>query len=341
MSTAALVSVPAPVFDHLDRLTDEHGLFEHAEFDAPRPEHGYCVDDVARGLVVTTLEPDSAVARRLSAFYLDFVLAALTSDGRCRNRMDAGGRWHDDAGTEDCWGRALWALGVTAVHGHLPRHRERALAGFRSAARLRPMSTMSHVFAVLGAGELALVRPREQAARDLLTGLAGALGPVGSAPDWPWHEPRLRYGNGSVAHALIVAGHALGDDGLRDRGLALLDFLLTLETRDGHLSVTPVLGRGPAETGPAFDQQPIEVAALAGACAAAHRATGDPRYVAAIDTCWRWFLGDNDSATPMLDARTGAGYDGLQADGRNLNQGAESTLAMLATAQYARAHGPA
>jgi hypothetical protein len=38
----------------------------------------------------------------------------------------------------------------------------------------------------------------------------------------------------------------------------------------------------------------------------------------------------------MLDAATGAGYDGLEAGGHNLNQGAESTLAMLSTAQHAR-----
>ena len=37
----------------------------------------------------------------------------------------------------------------------------------------------------------------------------------------------------------------------------------------------------------------------------------------------------------MFDPGTGAGYDGLERHGRNLNQGAESTLAMLATAQQA------
>ena len=38
----------------------------------------------------------------------------------------------------------------------------------------------------------------------------------------------------------------------------------------------------------------------------------------------------------MFDPQTGGGYDGLERHGRNLNQGAESTLAMLATAQQAR-----
>jgi hypothetical protein len=37
----------------------------------------------------------------------------------------------------------------------------------------------------------------------------------------------------------------------------------------------------------------------------------------------------------MFDPGTGGGYDGLERHGRNENQGAESTLAMLSTAQQA------
>ena len=39
----------------------------------------------------------------------------------------------------------------------------------------------------------------------------------------------------------------------------------------------------------------------------------------------------------MWDPETGGGYDGLHADGANLNQGAESTLALISTLQHARA----
>ena len=138
-----------------------------------------------------------------------------------------------------------------------------------------------------------------------------------------------------MAEALILAGHVLVDPVALRRGLELLDFLLTTETRDGHLSVTPVGGRGPEETGPAFDQQPIEVAALADACARAFAITGDERWSAGVELSLGWFLGDNDSSTPMVDLGTGAGYDGLEADGRNDNRGAESTLAAISTLQQA------
>ena len=50
----------------------------------------------------------------------------------------------------------------------------------------------------------------------------------------------------------------------------------------------------------------------------------------------RWFLGENDIGAPMYDPVTGGGYDGLTATGPNLNQGAESTIALLTTLQQAR-----
>jgi hypothetical protein len=113
-----------------------------------------------------------------------------------------------------------------------------------------------------------------------------------------------------------------------------LAWLLDHETNDGHLSVTPVGGSGPGDPRPAFDQQPIEVAALADACARAAAHVKDDRWSAGIDAAVAWFLGDNDAHTAMFDPDTGGGYDGLSADGPNLNQGAESTLALISTLQH-------
>ena len=48
---------PDAPFRHLQRLTDQVGLIEHAEGIVPRHENGYCADDVARGLVVVCREP--------------------------------------------------------------------------------------------------------------------------------------------------------------------------------------------------------------------------------------------------------------------------------------------
>jgi hypothetical protein len=331
-----------PVFDHLAALTDDHGLFEHALLAVPRREHGYCVDDVARGLVVTCREPAPApVVARLREHYLSFVLDAVSDDGRCHNRMGADGRWSDDAALGDWWGRAAWGLGVAAARSPGVGARARALVGFRILAQQRSPSSRSMTFAALGAGELLRARPDEPSARTLLQDLvadvdAAATSAASRDQAWAWPEPRLRYANGSVVEALLLAGEGLSEVTVVARGLELLEFLMRVEVRDGHLSVTPVLGRGPDDLTAGFDQQPIEVAAIADACATAYRITTDPRWLVGINLATRWFLGENDSMTPMYDPVSGGGYDGLEPNGPNMNQGAESTLAMLSTLQHAQ-----
>jgi hypothetical protein len=329
--------VAGPVFDHLHRMSDGRGLFEHALHSEPRPEHGYCLDDVARALVVVCREPyPSPQLQLLGRRLLGFTVSAVHADGSCHNRMNTAGDWTDRPALGDWWGRALWGLGVAAVHAPTPAMRGRALLGFRTAARCRSPHPRAMAYAALGAGELLLARPDELAARQLLLDTVAALGGVAADPAWPWPEPRLTYGNGTIVEALLVAGAALPDRVAQARGLHLLDFLLRTETRHGHLSVTPVGGRGPSDAGPGFDQQPIEVAAIGAACARAYESTDEPRWLDGLQLAWAWFLGDNDASTPMFDPSTGAGYDGLQRHGRNLNQGAESTLAALATAQLAQ-----
>jgi hypothetical protein len=154
---------------------------------------------------------------------------------------------------------------------------------------------------------------------------------------WPWPELRLSYANALLPDALLAVGAALDAPSLVADGLGLLGWLLDRQTRDGHLSVVPVGGRGPAEAGPGFDQQPIEVAALAQACARAYQIAGRRRWAEGVELAVSWFLGANDTGVPLLDPETGGGFDGLHQDRRNDNQGAESTLALLTTLQQARA----
>jgi hypothetical protein len=159
---------------------------------------------------------------------------------------------------------------------------------------------------------------------------------VAADPSWPWPEPRLSYANAAVAEALIIAGHELGRDQVLDDGLLLLRWLLDRQVVDGHLSVVPVGGAGPDDAPPAFDQQPIELAALADACARAESVTGDAAWRRGVDLAIDWFAGVNDLGVAMSDPVTGGGFDGLTPNGPNLNQGAESTLALITTLQHRR-----
>lgn len=335
MAAGTLQRLAAPVYSHLLSLSDAVGVFEHAEGDVPRPEHGYCVDDVARALIVAAREPDGRLDA-LASTSLQFLAGAIDSNGRSHNRMSVAGEWTDEPDVGDWWGRSAWALGTAAARH--PALRWSARAHFMQLCVTRSTHVRSMSFAALGAAELVLAGDRDRRLVYLLLDALDII-PEPGAETWPWPEPRLRYGNGSLVEAVIAAGAALENRAVLDRGLALLDTLLDLETRNGHLSVTGTAGRGPDDTGPQFDQQPIEVAAIADAAARAHDITGDPRWLRAVGLAWAWFLGDNDSVTPMLDPATGAGYDGLEPGGRNDNRGAESTLAALSTWQQAHRLG--
>lgn len=331
------MSYLSPPFSHLRHLTDEGGLYEHARGVMPRREHGYCLDDVARALVVVSreTEPDRT-HDDLREQYLSFVLAAQTDDGRFRNRRDTDLSWQDEPSVEDCWGRGLWGLGA-AVSGHdEPGQGDSALPAFERGARWRSPHSRAMAFAALGAAEVLSVLPEHSGARELITAAARMIGGPETGDGWLWPEPRLTYANAVLPEALLAAGAALDAPSLVADGLRLLGWLLDAQTLDGHLSVVPVGGLGPADTIPGFDQQPIEIAALADACGRAYALTGDQCWADGIDLAASWFLGSNDAGTPMYDPDSGGGCDGLERHGRNENQGAESTLALVSTMQQAR-----
>jgi hypothetical protein len=338
---------PGLCFDHLTRLTTPLGLYEHALGDTPRTEHAYCVDDVARALVVTARVPDpSAEVRALTAGYLDFVLSALRPDGYFHNRRRLDGTWSDRPSSDDHWGRALWALGTAAASSDDPDVAARARAGAGIALRSRSTWPRAMAYGALGAAQLLQLAPDDVAPLRFLDDVRRVLRRPDSDISWPWPEERLTYANAVLPEAMIVIGSALDDDVILDDGLLLLGWLVDQQQRDGHLSVVPSTGwsradRAPARgrrraaTRPGYAQQPIEVAVLAEACRTAHIATGNRRWATVIEQCNAWFVGANDGGVRMCNPVIGSGFDGLERHGASVNQGAESTLAWLSTLQIA------
>ncbi|GAA3343535.1 glycosyl transferase [Amorphoplanes nipponensis] len=331
---------PSPGFAHLARLSDDTGLLEHARHAVARREHGYCTDDVARGLVVVSREPDPAPAvLRLAEVYLTFLTHAQDADGAFHNRLSYDRRWTDEAGLGDWWGRALWGLGTAAARGPAPWIQQEALHAFTLGAARRSPAPHAMTFAGLGAAEVLRRHPDHAGAAALLADAAEAVGWPDSDPLWSWPRRRLTYASAALAEVVILAGQARQDVALRAAGLRMLTWLRDLQLAEGRLSVLPAAGWQHGTPRQRYDQQPIEVAALADACATAAAATGDATWHDGVRQSIGWFLGENDTGAVMWDRATGGGYDGLTPDGPNLNQGAESTLALIATLQHAR--GPA
>ena len=326
-------------FDHLLRLSTPLGVYEHASGTVPRTEHGMCVDDVARALVVTVREPEPGPeVAALAWTALRFLRAAQRDDGSMHNRRDDAGTWLDAPSTDDHWGRALWAFGVTAAQATDGALAAEARRGAEMALRARSPHPRATAYAALGAAQLLTVAPEDLTAYTLLLDARRALLPLRTDPAWPWPYGRLTYASCVLPEAMLAIGTALTDHDLQQDGLTLLRWLVEQQTIGTHLSPVAVGGRSVGGSRvPDFDQQPIEIATMAEACATAWEVTGDGRWLRVLGRCVSWFEGDNDSCVPVRDLVTGGGFDGLERGSVNLNQGAESTLAWLATAQVAGA----
>ena len=122
--------LPPLKLDHLFRMSDNTGIFQHAIFNVPNHAEGYCTDDNARAFILTLLLPEmtSRVARHdlegLASIYLAFLWDAFDKKScRFRNFMSHGRDWLEDKGSEDSHARALWAAGMALGRSKNEGHR--------------------------------------------------------------------------------------------------------------------------------------------------------------------------------------------------------------------------
>jgi hypothetical protein len=245
-------------------------------------------------------------------------------------------RFTEVHGSDDSHGRALWALG--AVVGRSGEPGRQSLGGrlFHAAlpAVTRIGSPRAWAYALLGIDEYFRAFAGDSSVHGVQRALAAKLVELHRAaatPEWPWFEDRVTYCNARLPQALIASGVRLQDEEMTSTGLRSLDWLYTLQsTDDGYFA--PIGSNGFYERGgpkAAFDQQPVEAAAMVSACLEAHRATGNDRWFARAQRAFHWFLGHNQLQQPLYDPSTGGCRDGLHEDRVNENQGAESTLSFL------------
>ena len=332
------LALPALNLDHLNLLTDDTGILQHAVFSVPRYDDGYCLDDNARALLVMARLGTNS-SGRLASRYLAFVHHAFDApSGRFRNFMSYARHFREEPGSEDCHGRALWALGAVALCGGESGQRRLASSLFHDALPMveRLSSPRAWAYALLGIDEYLKAFPNEGRAthtRRILADRLLALYQRTSTPAWPWFEERATYCNARLCEALLVSGAALGDDDMKTAGLRSLEWLCDVQRSPSAEGCFAPIGsngfypRGGARA--SFDQQPVEVCAMVAACLAAARVTGDSRWPVEARRAFQWFLGQNQLHHSLYDPATGACRDGLHPDRPNENQGAESTLSFL------------
>ncbi|GAB4251576.1 MAG: glycosyltransferase family 4 protein [Candidatus Methylacidiphilales bacterium] len=335
-------------FDHLDRMTDSTGTFQHAAFSLPWFEHGYCTDDNARTLVLTCmleqLQETDPVLTRIQTSAAAFLHHALVPEtGRFRNFMSFDRHWLELTGSEDSHGRALWALGTAVGRTARPGLKAWATASFTRALPVVTQFTSPRAwaFTILGLHEYLRSFEGDLLANRMRLDLSERLFQLfmnNRSPDWPWCEDIVSYDNARLAEALILSGRWTNQPAMLTCGLEALRWLMEIQTApSGHFR--PIGSNGFWRKGqdPArFDQQPIEAAAAISASLEAFAASGDSIWKRYVEAAFDWFLGVNDLGLPLYDPGSGGCFDGLHESRVNQNQGAESTLAFLISLAHMR-----
>ena len=331
--------MPSLKLDHLFRMSDQTGMFQHAIYTVPNFHEGYCTDDNARAFILTILLQDSNEAtvelERLASSYLAFLWYAFDANTcRFRNFMNHHRQWIERAGSEDSHARALWAVGTALGRSHIEGHRN--LCGLLFQRGLGPVARFSsprawaftllaiHEYLRAFSGDTVVSRMR-----DLLAAQLVALYRANATPDWRWFEKVATYDNAKLSHALILSGHWTSNGEMLEIGLTSLRWLLEAQTAEsGHFA--PIGCHGFWNHGGVrarFDQQPLEAHAMVSACMEAYAITRDEFWRSAARQSFNWFLGCNDLGQSLYDPSTGGCRDALLQDRLNQNQGAESSLA--------------
>lgn len=334
--------LPEVNLDHVEVMTDDTGMLQHASFNVPRYGEGYCLDDNARALLLMTLieeagTNDPLLVRKLASRYLAFVSHAFNRPtGRFRNFMAHSRFWLEEQGSEDSHGRTLWALGTVVGSSADPGRQSLSSSLFHAAlpAVSRFTSPRAWAFALLGIEQYLHAfegdRNVQAAGREIADRLFQLFRQT-TKPDWPWCENRVTYCNARLPQALIATGAWTGDEAMTATGIRSLEWLMTIQrTSDGYFA--PIGTNGFFERGmtaAVFDQQPVDACATVSACMHAFRATGDHRWAEHARSAFTWFLGQNQLQQPLYQPLSGGCRDALHADRVNENEGAESTLSFL------------
>jgi hypothetical protein len=246
-------------------------------------------------------------------------------------------KWLEDVGSEDSHGRALWALGVMAGWGREQGQVAVATKLFRDGLAVLESFADSRaiVFPSLGIQAYLHRNDSDRHVRGLLKVLGNRLRDrfrQHATEDWKWHEDMLTYDNARLPQALMACGRATGDAEMVSVGIDVLEWLRGIQRDPSDRWFAPVGNHGwfPQSGAKAqYDQQPLEAAAMIGACIEAYECTHGEAWIQTAFACFDWYLGKNDQRIQLYDPVTGGCRDGLQSNGVNENQGAESTVSYM------------
>ena len=336
-------TLPQVNLSYLKSLTDDTCLIQHTKHGVPHYFHGYSADDAARGIVVCShyfnLFRDDSVLQLMDK-YLSFLKHARQGSGWFHNFMNFERQFPPQEAGEDTFGRCLWGLGA-AIHLCQEGDQSRlARELFEDSLSLIPQlnNTRSLAYCALGLSNYLLQYPEAHAVAEKMRYVADRLVEFyrnNASPDWPWFETFLTYDNARLPQALLLAYRHLNEPVYLEIGLKSLDYLISLQYRDGYFDLIGNDGWYWKDKERAiFDQQGVDASALTAACLLAANFVNQQGYLEMGYAAFHWFLGRNRLGKPLYDASTGSCADGLERGGISKNKGAESIISFLLSLLY-------
>ena len=330
--------LPPFLLDHIQRMTDDTGIIQHAKYGIPNLKEGYCLDDNARALLMVLMaykRNKHPMALKLSPTYLSYINYMQNPDGAFRNFLSFNRNFLDEVGSEDSFGRAIWSLGYLLGNAPNTAYYQTGSEIFFNAVpnftKLKSIRSIANT--IVGICHYLKSNPSDEAITAVLRQLTEQLilqYELNRSENWHWFESLLAYDNAFLPLALLHAAEFLQDEKIKTVGLESMEFLSGITLRNGNLSIIGnekwYVKDGENSM---FAQQPLDALAMVLMFQQAFYLTKDKIYVQKLYTCFMWFLGENDLKTTLYDFETKGCCDGLESNGVNLNQGAESTLAYL------------
>jgi glycosyltransferase involved in cell wall biosynthesis len=323
---------------HVLRLTDDTGIVQHAKYGIPNLKEGYCLDDNSRALIMALMayqRNKSKEAFDLLPIYLSYIHYMQKDDGNFRNFLSFSRQYLDEVGSEDSFGRTIWALGYLIGCAANNSYQEFAIELFRrSIPHFEKLTYIrGRANTIIGICNYLKVFPADEGMVQILTRLTQPLIEAyeqHKTADWHWFEESMTYDNAILPLALLHSYQITNDEKVKKIALESMKFLDDLTLSNGYLS--PVGNDGwyyRGGTFPVYDQQAIETMAMVLMHFEAYQTFREPEYIEKMFLSYRWFLGENTLRAPLYDHETKGCCDGLLPTGINRNQGAESTLAYL------------
>jgi len=323
---------------HITHLTDDTGIIQHAKFGIPNLKEGYCLDDNSRALLMVLMayrQKKDMLALKLAPIYLSYIHYMQNKDGTFRNFLSFNRSFLDEVGSEDSFGRTIWALGYLIANAPNDSYFQTGKFIFLAAAgnfeKLNSIRGIANT--MIGISYYLRSNPSDDSMAETLRNLTYKLirhYDENRSSDWKWFEALLAYDNGILPLALLLSAEIFKDDKITETALGSMDFLTEHTIKDGYLSIigNEKWYRKDGERS-VYAQQPIDALAMVLMYHQAFHLTKDKEYLNKLFACFMWFLGENDLRMSLFDFETKGCCDGFESYGVNRNQGAESSLAYL------------